>query len=223
MDLFMRECARLIELPESDVRRLVRQDALPAYRLHDRHRIGRVDLLEWGIARRHRISPLLFPSSAETSEDGLRRALEAGGIGPLAPGGWEAALGSVPGLPADVRPALLARLGRAFVALSDGIAIPRPRSPLVGAVDAPRLVGGYLDPPLELPGAGPARPVWLVFILVCPAVRLHLEILARLAFALHDDATAALLCARSPAGPICEQLSYVERAALLTGRHSVVP
>jgi len=223
MDLSLRECARLIEVPEADVRRLVRERALPAYRLNDRHRIGRVDLLEWGMSRAHRISPQLFAGVDELAPDSLRRALDAGGVVPLASGGWPAALGSAKELPEDIVAVLLARLGRAFSLVHEGIAIPHPRSPLVGDVDAPRLVGGILDPPLVLPGADSAPAVWLTFVLVCPTVRPHLDLLARLAFVLHDEPLRALLRARGPLEAILARVAQVEQAALSTGRRSVVP
>lgn len=216
MDLPLRECARLLALPENDVRRLVRKGRLPAFRLHDKYRVGRVDLLEWALRERRRVSPKLFPGpDGGDAPDLLRAALSRGGLASLPTGGWEgiAAIESVPASLRDV-----ASRPDGFCLARDAIAIPHPRRPLVGAVDAPRLAVGFADPPLEMASA----EVRILFVLVCPSVRPHVEVLTRLAYALHDEPWVALLRAKAPWDAILTRLEEVERAGLESGRMSVV-
>ena len=69
--------------------------------------------------------------------------------------------------------------------MGDGIAIPHVRSPLVLGVEYASITLCFLQRPVEF-GALDALPVGILFSMICPTVRFHLQLLSRLAFALHD-------------------------------------
>jgi PTS system nitrogen regulatory IIA component len=80
---------------------------------------------------------------------------------------------------------LLAREALGSTAVGDGVAIPHVRSPVVLHIARPAVHLSYLARPIDF-GAPDGRPVHILFLALSPTVRVHLHVLARLAFALRD-------------------------------------
>ena len=185
MDLSERECAHVLGLAETAVRRLVKRGELPAARIGDDRRIGRVDLLEWALARGVSVPPDLFAARGDT---GLGPALLRGAlVGPSAD--WREALAALP-FPDRLRAVLEARLGRTIRIDERGVGLPRPRAPLILPVDAPRLYVASVASPQPIAGGPPAS---IALVVVCPDVRTHLAVTSRLATALGDAAVVDAL------------------------------
>lgn len=218
MDLSVREVSRLLNVPEKTVHRWVREKAIPAHRLHDQIRFNRVEILEWAAARKLRVAPELLAPQGDAELPSLRAAVERGGIHDDVGGGSAAealeAVTRLPGIPAGVDRALLHQLliGREALtstAVGGGIAIPHPRDPVVIGVSEPVVLLSFLRHPIEY-GALDAIPVRVLFTILSPTVRVHLQLLARLGNALHDAAFLGLLQAAAPAGAILERLRSLE-------------
>src|SRR5512143_3257573 len=79
MDLTAKDAARLLNVPEQTLHAWIRNGTLPSYRVKDRCRINRVELLEWATARNMHVSPEIFQNSQAPAERLLTNALRQGG------------------------------------------------------------------------------------------------------------------------------------------------
>jgi PTS system nitrogen regulatory IIA component len=202
MDLRVRDVAALLNVSEQTVYRWVNDGVLRAHRLGDQLRFNRVELQEWAATHGHRVSPKLFAST--DSNDlipSLRDALERGGIYYDVPGDRRekvlASVARLPGIPAGVDRALLqqlliARETLASTAVGNGIAVPHPRDPLVVRVEDPIALLCFLQRQVDF-GALDGQPVHVLLVLLSPSVRLHLQLLAKLAYVLNDNRMKRLL------------------------------
>jgi PTS system nitrogen regulatory IIA component len=188
MQLQVRDVAALFEVPETTVYRWIREDGIPVHDVNAEYLFSRDELFEWATARRLRVPAGLVDAASPSLAD----ALSAGGLHHDVPGGnLRTALAAVvEWLPlasqTDRRwllDILLARESAGSTAVGDGILIPHARSPLVLATGGSALVVCHLASPLEL-SAPDGKPIRTLFTLVTPTVRSHLQLLARLAFAL---------------------------------------
>jgi PTS system nitrogen regulatory IIA component len=218
MDLSVRDVSRLLSVPEKTVRRWVRDRAIPAHRLHDQIRFNRVEILEWAAARKLRVTPELLDPAGASGFPSLRAAVERGGVhydvGGRSPAEALEAVTRLPGIPAGVDRALLHQLlvGREALtstAVGGGVAIPHPRDPVVIGVSEPAVLLSFLRHPLEY-GALDGIPVRVLFTILSPTVRAHLQLLARLGSALHDARFLKLLQSGAAAGTILERLAVLE-------------
>ena len=219
MELKVRDVARLLNVSEQTVYRWVRSRSLPAHRVHDQYHFNGVELQEWAALHKHRVSPELFAPNGSSKElPSLSAAIERGGIFYGVPGESReevlAAVTRLPGIPAGVDRQLLhqllvAREALASTSVGDGIALPHPRDPVVVRVDQPAVFLCFLERPVDF-GALDGRPVRVLCMLLSPSVRDHLQILARLAAALHDETFKELLHAAAPRVGILNHLRAVE-------------
>jgi PTS system nitrogen regulatory IIA component len=115
----------------------------------------------------------------------------------------------------------LAREASATTAIGDGIAVPHVRNPIVLHVARPMVTLGFLERPVEF-GALDGKPVQVLFSLICPTIRTHLQTLSRLSYALHDEKFKAVVTRRGECEEIMEEARRVEAAlaapATETGR-----
>ncbi len=222
MELTVRRVARLLEVPDETVENWIRQDNLPAIRVHGQFHINRVALQEWALSRNIRLSPELFAAQGQDETmPSLVAALERGGIHYGVEGAQrDAVLRSVtqlPGLPGGVDrelllELLLAREALASTGIGGGIALPHPRNPLVVQGSEPIVLLAFLQQAVDF-GAMDQRPVDTLFVLLSPSVRSHLQVLSLLSFALHDETLRDLLEREVPAEHILNRLRQLESSA----------
>jgi PTS system nitrogen regulatory IIA component len=196
MDLRVRDVAALLGESEETIIRLAKRGELPCHRVQDQYFFNRVELQEWAAQHNRPVAPELFASDGQSAElPSLAAAVERGGIHYNVTGDTReqvlAAVTELPGIPVDVNRALLLQLlvGRealASTALGNGIAIPHPRTPLVVRSHEASVLLCFLKTPVDF-GALDQKPVRVLFTLLSPSVRVHLRLLAKIAFALHDD------------------------------------
>lgn len=187
---------------EKTVLAWIKNKGLPAHKQDDRYQINRVDLLEWATANDITISPEIFAGSDENPDRPLvSEALLTGGIYYDLPGETpETALHEVVyrlKLPPSLDPefllqTLLAREALGSTALGNGIAIPHVRNPIVGQTSESSISLCFLKKPIDF-DAVDGKPVTILFTLVTPNVKAHLNLLAKLAFLLHDAGFQSLL------------------------------
>ncbi len=221
MELRVRDVARLLKVSEQTVYRWVHAGELPAHRVHDQYLFNRVELQEWAALHAHRVSPeLLAPERAPEERASLNEALTRGGIFYAIPGDRREevleAVTRLPGIPGRIDSRLLyqllaAREALASTGIGHGIAIPHPRDPIVIHAEEPRVLLCFLARPVDF-GALDGEPVRVLFVLLSPSVRIHLQMFARLAFALHDDALKKLLAEAAPPETILERVRAIEEA-----------
>ncbi len=198
MQLTVRDISQLLNVSERTIYRWIKQDMIPAYRIHDQYRFNRAEILEWATANKIGISHEIFTEPAEQNVPLplLTEALKKGGIHYRVAGkNKETVLRSVIEilhLPEDIDreflyKVILAREEMGSTGIGDGIAIPHARNPIV--LNIPHVIVSlcFLEEPIEF-GSLDGKPVHCLFILVSPTVRSHLQMLSQIAFALKDAA-----------------------------------
>ncbi len=194
MNLSVRDTARILDVSEKTIYRWIKQHSIPAYRVQDQYRFNRAELLEWATSRRLNVSSEICaePDAAGHPLPSLSVALEDGGVHYRVSGfDKESALREVVHLlrlPEEVDRefllrVLLAREALATTAVGDGIAIPHVRNPVVLHIDRPAISLCFLEQPIEY-SALDGKPVQVLFTIISPTTRAHLNLLAKLSFIL---------------------------------------
>jgi PTS system nitrogen regulatory IIA component len=222
MHLNVREVSKLLQVSEKKVYDWIKRGILRADRVNDQYRLHRSDLLERTSSREIDIPAQIFevPSSAGVFMPRLAAALNAGGIFYGLQGDDKAAvLGAIVNslaLPSNIdreslTQLLLAREALGSTAIGEGIAIPHVRRPILLNISSPAISLCFLEKPVDF-GAFDGQPVFAIFLLISPTARMHLHLLSRLSFALHDSQLKAALVHRAARDEILAEFERVERA-----------
>jgi PTS system nitrogen regulatory IIA component len=220
MQLSIRDLTKLLDVTEATVARWIKQRGLPAQHVGGQYRVNRAELLEWATANKVRVSLDLFDHLDTDAESvpTLVEALEAGGIHyQLKDTNKAQAIASlvqILPLPDDVDRDLLLRLflareAAASTAVGDGIAIPHVRNPIVLHVAQPVVTLAFLEHPIDF-GALDGKPVHVLFSIISPTNRSHLQLLSRLSFALHDAKLREMVVRMAPREQIMQEVHRVE-------------
>lgn len=222
MQLTVREVSRYLGVSEATVTRWIKQRGLPAQYVSGQYRFHRAELFEWATANQIKTSPEMFdaPQGDDEPVPNLADALEAGGIHyDFRDSSKEQvlhALVEVLPLPDGTDRELLLRLflareASASTAIGGGIALPHVRNPIVQHVHRPMVILCFLQHPVDF-GALDGEPVRILFSLVCPTIRSHLQMLARLSHALHDPSFREVILRGADRVAIIEEARRVEAA-----------
>jgi nitrogen PTS system EIIA component len=205
MNLSVKDAAGLLKVSEKTIYRWIKQEIVPAYKVHEQYRFNRAELLEWATARRISLPPevLLEPETGALPLPTLGEALDAGGIFYRLEGKTRsAALADAVKhlrLPEEVDrhyllQVLIARERIASTGIGHGIAIPHPRNPVLLHIPRPTVTLCFLEEPVDF-RALDGQPVQTLFLLVTPTLRSHLHLLSRLGFVLREPAFRSKLSA----------------------------
>jgi PTS system nitrogen regulatory IIA component len=220
MQLTVRDVSKFLNVSESTVTRWIKQRGLPSHHVGGQFRFHRAELLEWATANQIKVSVELF-DHLETEDDpvsSLAEALETGGIFDhlKARRRDEALRALVQVLPLpehidreDLFRLFLARESLMTTAIGNGVALPHVRNPMVLHVERPLVTLCFLDEPVDF-GALDGQPVSVLFGLICPTMRSHLQTLSRLSYALRDDEFRAAVMRRSGRDAILQEARRVE-------------
>jgi PTS system nitrogen regulatory IIA component len=220
--LNVREASRLLKVSERKIYEWIKRGILRADRVNDQYRLHRSDLLERTSSREINVPAEIFaaPSSPGTVAPGLVDALRAGGVfyglrGEDKPAVLRSIVNSL-ALPANcdresLAEVLLAREALGSTAIGEGIAIPHVRRPILLNTSAPAISLCFLERPIDF-GAIDSQPVFAIFLLISSTARMHLHLLSRLSFALHDSELKVALIRRATREEIFAEFARVERA-----------
>jgi PTS system nitrogen regulatory IIA component len=220
MQLTAREVSKLLSVSEGMVARWIKQRGLPAQYIGGQYRFNRAELLEWATANKIKVAAELFDTQQAEAEPApsLAEALEAGGIFHQMPDTDKnralKALVQVLPLPDGIDRDLLlhlflAREASASTGIGDGIALPHVRNPIILQVTRPMITLGFLQSPVEF-GALDGKPVYVLFSLISPTTRCHLQLMARLSYALHDAGFRDAVLRRGAREEILQEARRVE-------------
>jgi PTS system nitrogen regulatory IIA component len=226
MDLTAKDAARLLNVSEDTIYTWIRNGTIPSYRIRDKYRLNRVELLEWATARNIKISPEFFGDRSIKPPDLLlTNALRRGGvIYDLDCRDKATALRAV----CDVLPltpkvdrdelhsVLVAREALCSTGIGNGVAIPHPRGPIVLGIPEPQVTLSLLRKPIEY-GALDKKPVNILFVIVSTTVRVHLLLLSHLMYGLQDQEFRKLLDARAAQDQILAKLEAIEARVVEKG------
>jgi nitrogen PTS system EIIA component len=227
MHLTVREAAHVLRIPENHVYRMIEDGQLPCYWVNDQARLNRTELLEWATARRMFVSTELFTDDDDLQHlPSLADALIMGGVHYHVAGtDRESVLRAVVNvlqLPEDVDretllQVLLSRESAGSTAIGDGIAIPHVRQPIaVNSGGLASIAVCFLEVPVEF-GVKSNNMVHTLFTMVTPTVRRHLQLLAKIAAALHDEKFKASVLARATALEIIKEARRLDEMTLSIG------
>ncbi len=207
MKLTVEQTARCLDLPVRKVERWISQGRIPI-RQDGRICVFNESALEkW--AATHNLSFRLpdekpkknTPQTRTPRSEGLLAAMKRGGVyydvaGSDVESVLEAATIRLTGFSDDAKRLLQQRLLEREQLMSTGIgkgvAIPHPRTPLEDMGNDPILATFFLEGRIDF-GSIDDRPVFVLFILLSPTTKEHLNLLSRLAFCVRDDAFVSFL------------------------------
>ena len=220
MQLTMRDVTKFLEASESTVTRWIKRRGLPAQYLGGQYRFNRAELLEWATANQLKVSLQLFDQMESDSQPvpTLSEALQAGGVfyglhdtdKDRALRAWSKSSrfpqGSTVSWSCDS-----SSPGRPRPRPRSGTALPSPMCAIliVLRVSQPTVTLAFLERPVDF-GALDGQPVHVLFSIISPTNRSHLQLLSRLSFALHDAGLRAAVTRHAPHEVITQELSRVE-------------
>ena len=220
MQLTVKEVANLLKVNEKTVYRWLKKGEIPAYCVGNHYRFNRAELLEWATSRQIGVSADIFnePENTQISLNSLSQALKAGGIHYRVEGAnKESVLKNAVALmklPSEVDKdflfqVILARESMASTAIGDGIAIPHVRNPIVLHITEPVVSLCFLEKSVDFNSLD-GKPVYCLFTLVSPTVKMHLHLLSRIAYMLRDDAFRNVIEKQGAREEIFSQITRIE-------------
>ncbi len=198
MELTINELAKCLGLPLTTVERWIRQGRIPIQK-RGTVCIFKESALEKWAGTHNLVFSLERSEISEISYDlepeNLLPAVERGGVyydvtGKDVKTVLKSAVDKIPFLSDDAKDELHERLMQreemTSTGIGKGVAIPHPRSPMSGTIVNPFIFTCFLEKPVNF-GAIDDKPVFVMFILLSPNVKIHLHLLSRLSFCLRDD------------------------------------
>jgi PTS system nitrogen regulatory IIA component len=197
MKLTIHEIAQSLYLPLGTVRRWIRQGRIPIHKNGGDFVFNEAILSKWASAHNIAFSPpKKGPEKQPDPElENLSSAIKRGGVfydvqGDDVASTLKAAVENINVLnnhsKENLYQRLLERENLTSTGIGKGVAIPHPRSFLSEADYRPFITTCFLEKPTDF-AALDNKPVFVMFILLCPSVKNHLHLLSRLAFCIRDD------------------------------------
>lgn len=222
MMLNVKEVARLLNVSDRKIYRLIAQNDVPVYKIGEEYRFNRVELLEWATLMGIRVSSDTFDDSDlnNSSSTSFLDALKAGSIIYNVGGDDKSSvLRNVVNelnLPNDIDPeflyqVLLAREKLGSTGIGEGIAIPHVRNPVILNVSKPVVTLCFLENSIDF-DAIDGLPVKILFTLISPTIRVHLHLLSRLGFVLQNPGFRAAIQKQASPEVILDALAKAETA-----------
>ncbi len=197
MKLTIHEIAQSLYLPLGTVRRWIRQGRIPIHKSGNGFVFNEAILSKWAAAHNLTFTPP--QKDVEKHQDSelvsLSSAVHRGGVfydikGEDVASTLKAAVEKINVLTnhskEKVYQRLLEREYLTSTGIGKGVAIPHPHKPLQAADYRPFITTCFLEKPTEF-AALDGKPVFVLFILLCPSVKSHLHLLSRLAFCIRDN------------------------------------
>lgn len=196
VQLSVKDLSRLLDVPEGDIYRWIKEESIPFYRVHDQYRFNRLEILDWATAHKIKISWRILQDTASQDQSfaTLTEMIHKGGIHDGVEGKDKKTLLTnavrLLKLPSNIDQesllsAILAREELGSTGFGDGIAIPHARYPIVTHIPGAIASVCFAKTPVDF-GSMDGKPVHCLFTLVSPTVRSHLQALSRIAFVLRN-------------------------------------
>ena len=203
MKLTIHEIAQSLYLPLSTVRRWIRQGRIPIHKSGSGYVFNESILQKWAAAHHLSFSPPQkgVKKQKDLKPENLLSAMKRGGVfhelrGNDVPAVPRAAVENMPFLADNLKEELYQRLLErehlTSTGIGKGVAIPHPKTPLENDNYDPIITTCFLEKPIDF-SALDKKPVFVMFLLLCPSVKYHLHLLSRLAFCVRDDSFVEFL------------------------------
>jgi PTS system nitrogen regulatory IIA component len=203
MKLSIKDVACCLNLPITTVERWIRQGRIPIQKSSNGLKFNDTVLEKWAAAHNlpyKKLGEEHTRKSCLTLEN-LLPVMQRGGVfyhinGDDVPSVLKAAVENLPNLTEPVKSDLYKRLMEreqlTSTGIGKGVAIPHPHTPVSEFMDLSLIATCFLEKPLDF-GAVDDKPVFVMFILISPTIKLHLHLLSRLSFCVRDNAFVEFL------------------------------
>jgi PTS system nitrogen regulatory IIA component len=220
MELTVREVASYLGVPEKTVYRWISEGSIPLHQVGGQVRFNKTELLEWANRHNLKVSTAIYRKEDDVRTlPSVAEAIEAGGVLYRLAGQDKASVlrSMVEALPFPtsidrdtVTEIILAREHMGTTAIGGGVAIPHARHPIIlQEVQSPKITLCFLDQKVDF-GAPDGQAVQTLFWLVCPSIRSHAHMLARLASLVQDKGFQNLLSRRPSVEEILNDTRLLE-------------
>jgi PTS system nitrogen regulatory IIA component len=220
MKMTIDQIACALALPQRKIERWIRQGRIPLNRRGDTCIFDRIALERWAEEHHLRFSTETSPSGngKRAPAENLRSALDRGGIHYAIEGhAVDEIIGNAvecltvvaPEIKSNLVAKLLERENLTSTGLGNGIAVPHPREPESLSITTASISACYLKSPVDFKALD-GKPVSLLFILLSPSVRTHLQILSRLSYCLRDRAFVTFLHSSPQPDKLRERFAAME-------------
>ncbi len=203
MKLTIKEVAKCLQLPLSSLERWIRQGRIPIQKSGNNLIFTDSAIEKW--AASHNL-PFIKPQKDQAPQEGsglenLLSVMKRGGVlhnvkGSDVPAVLQCAANKIPTLSESAKAQLYERLlereNLTSTGIGKGVAIPHPHDPLADVTDKPLIVTCFLEKPIDF-AAIDDKPVFVMFILISPTIKLHLHLLSRLSYCVRDNAFVEFL------------------------------
>lgn len=199
MKLKIQDLARRLAIPVSTLERWIRQGRIPVYREQETCVFRRSSLERWASVHNLAFSSggpeAVVPPVGRPALENLLPVMKRGGtFYDIDASGVDSALAAAaavtPELSVSDREELLAGLREreqmTSTGIGKGVAIPHPRTPPAGMIQDPLITTCFLKQPLDF-SAVDDRPVFVLFVMLSPSIKVHLHLLSRLSFCVRND------------------------------------
>lgn len=227
MQLSLEELAGCLDTHPDIVLRWIRQGRIPVKRRQDLCVFNPEVLEKWAVAHHVRFTPPeeQTPPLLAEKPAGLAGAIEKGGIYYDVPGAsvsevLESAVQRMENVPTRrLKDLLLGKLldreNMMSTGIGSGVAVPHPRSPVQSQEADEKLdeqmAVCFLARPVDWQAVD-NKPVFVLFIIVSPTARQHLQLLSRISYCMRDNAFRELLSGRpDPEGLLTAVSEYDSR------------
>jgi PTS system nitrogen regulatory IIA component len=221
MKLSMKTVAGALDLPVSTLERWIRQGRIPVQRSGAEVVFSPAALEKW--ATTHNLSFTLSDNQANVIAlpapiDSLVSAMQRGNVHHRLGGGdpdevLQTAVDRIAFLSTDSRKELFGKLIErerlASTGIGNGIAIPHPREPLSHPPAEPFITTCFLEQPIKF-NAIDDHPVFVLFLLISPTVKLHLHMLSRLSYCIRDRSFVDFLTTHPDAEALFSRIAAFE-------------
>ena len=220
MRVSVKEIAGLLNVSEKTIYRWIKQSVIPYYKINGQYRFSQTEILAWAASRHIKVSSeILVEEESNNPLSTLYEAVKSGGIIYRLSGNDQASvlqsLVDSMNLPDNVDrnflyQVLLTRERMGSTSIGNGIAIPHARNPVVLRVLKPSVTLAFLENPIEF-FALDGKPVNILFTIISPSVRVHLNLLSRIGFVLHDKGLQKVLKEQAPREVLMDQIIKAEQ------------
>lgn len=195
MPISLEKAAKLLGTSEEMLLRWARQGVVPAIELNGAYCFDTKVLTSWAKQRKMPLKPATSDPQGEEPDHvfSLHRAMEQGGVyfdvgGADIPSVFKAAIGKI-AIPKSIKAnellsRLLEREELASTGIGNGVAVPHPRHPFKNAPSEGMICTCFLEREVDF-CAIDGNNVFVLFLMLSPNTRLHLQLLGRLSFCLH--------------------------------------
>jgi len=221
MKLSMKTVAGALDLPVSTLERWIRQGRIPVQRSGAEVVFSPLALEKW--AATHNLAFTLSDDQTASvalpaPPDSLVSAMKRGNVYYRLAGrdpdeALRSAVECITFLSADSRQELFDKLIErerlASTGIGNGIAIPHPREPLSHPPEDSLITTCFLEKPIHY-NAIDDHPVFVLFLLISPTVKLHLHMLSRLSYCIRDRSFVDFLATQPDAAALFSRVALFE-------------